>query len=169
MTWLDIVILLPLLVGLVRGLMKGLITELIAIAAVVLGFVGARLWGDVFSQWIVEQFTWPQPICDAVAYALLFVGIALVLNIVGRIISKLIKAIHLGFINRLLGGLFGAAKWAIVVVVLVFCVHSLDQRFHFLKKEIIAQSVVYPKAVEFATFVLSKVPTLDEDLPLSWR
>lgn len=169
MTWLDIVILLPLLIGLVRGLMKGLITELIAIAAVVLGFVGAKLWGDVFSEWIVEQFAWQQPICDAVAYALLFVGIALVLNIVGRLISKLLKAIHLGFVNRLLGGLFGATKWAIVVVVLVFCVHSLDQRFHFLKPETTAQSVIYPNAVEFSTFVLSKVPALDEDLPLSWR
>ena len=88
MTWLDIVILLPLLIGLVRGTMRGLITEVIAIAAVILGFIGAKLWGQPFSEWLLTQFTWPQPVCDAVAYALLFLGIAIALNIVGRLWTR---------------------------------------------------------------------------------
>ena len=41
MSWLDILILLPLLIGLVRGLMKGLIVELSSIVAIILGFMGA--------------------------------------------------------------------------------------------------------------------------------
>ena len=80
MTWLDIVILLPLLIGLVRGTMRGLITEVIAILAVILGFIGAKIWGQIFSTWLLTQFTWPQPVCDAVAYALLFLGIAIELD-----------------------------------------------------------------------------------------
>ena len=99
MTWLDIVILLPLLIGLVRGTMRGLITEVIAILAVILGFIGAKIWGQTFSTWLLTQFTWPQPVCDAVAYALLFLGIAIALNIVGRLLSKLLKAINLGWIK----------------------------------------------------------------------
>ena len=49
MTWLDIVILLPLLIGIVRGVMRGLITEVIAILAVILGFIGAKIWGQDLS------------------------------------------------------------------------------------------------------------------------
>lgn len=157
MSWLDVVILLPLLIGLVRGFMKGLITEIIAILAVVLGFLGAKLWGQPFSAWICQQFTWPQTICDAVAYALLFLGITLALNIVGRLISKLLKAIHLGWMNRVLGAVFGVAKWALVVLAVVFCVNKLDTQFQFLKPEIKSSSLLYPTAVKYADKALDYI------------
>jgi len=161
MTWLDIVILLPLLVGLVRGFMKGLITEIIAILAVVLGFIGAKLWGQAFSAWILTQFTWPQPVCDAVAYSLLFLGITLALNIVARLISKLLKAIHLGWMNRLFGAFFGAAKWSLVVLALVFCVNKLDTQFHFMKDDLKSDSLLYPTAVKYAEKALDYVKSAD--------
>ncbi len=157
MTWLDIVILLPLLIGLVRGTMRGLITEVIAIAAVILGFIGAKLWGQPFSEWLLTQFTWPQPVCDAVAYALLFLGIAIALNIVGRLFSKLLKAIQLGWINRLLGAAFGLAKWTLIVLAIVFCVNKLDAQFKFLQPELKKQSIIYPEAVKLADQALDYV------------
>lgn len=157
MSWLDIVILLPLLIGLVRGTMRGLITEVIAIAAVILGFIGAKLWGQRFSEWLLTQFTWPQPVCDAVAYALLFLGIAIALNIVGRLFSKLLKAIQLGWINRLLGAAFGLAKWTLIVLAIVFCVNKLDAQFKFLQPELKKQSIIYPEAVKLADQALDYV------------
>ncbi len=159
MSWLDIVILLPLLIGLVRGLMRGLITEIIAILAVVFGFIGAKLWGKLFSGWLVSQFTWPQPVCDAVAYALLFLGIAILLNIAGKLLSKLLKAINLGWINNALGATFGVLKWAVIVLALVFCVNKLDTQFHFIQPDLKNQSVVYPVAVDWANKALDYVQT----------
>ena len=157
MTWLDIVILLPLLIGLVRGTMRGLITEVIAILAVILGFIGAKIWGQTFSTWLLTQFTWPQPVCDAVAYALLFLGIAIALNIAGRLLSKLLKAINLGWINRVLGATFGLLKWAFIVLALVFCVNKLDQQFNFIQPELKKQSIIYPEAVKLADKALDYV------------
>lgn len=157
MTWLDIVILLPLLVGLVRGTMRGLITEIIAIAAVILGFIGAKIWGQTFSAWLLSQFTWPQPVCDAVAYALLFLGIAIALNIAGRLLSKLLKAIKLAWVNRLLGATFGIIKWGLIVLAIVFCVNKLDEQFKFLQPELKKQSIIYPEAVKLADKALDYV------------
>ncbi len=159
MTWLDIVILLPLLIGLVRGTMRGLITEIIAIAAVILGFIGAKIWGKVFSAWLLTQFTWPQPVCDAVAYALLFLGIAIALNIVGRLLSKLLKAIKLAWVNRLLGATFGVIKWGLIVLAIVFCVNKLDEQFKFLQPELKKQSIIYSEAVKLADQALDYVKT----------
>ena len=159
MSWLDIVILLPLLIGLVRGTMRGLITEIIAIAAVILGFIGAKIWGKVFSAWLLTQFTWPQPVCDAVAYALLFLGIAIALNIVGRLLSKLLKAIKLAWVNRLLGATFGVIKWGLIVLAIVFCVNKLDEQFKFLQPELKKQSIIYPEAVKLADQALDYVKT----------
>ena len=161
MSWLDIIILLPLLIGLVRGLMKGLITEIIAIAAVVFGFIGAKLWGQAFSAWILTQFTWPQAVGDAVAYALLFLGISIALHFVARLISKLLSAISLGWINRLLGAAFGVAKWSLIVLAIVFCVNKLDMQFHFLQPEVKSSSLLYPYAVKYADRALDYVKSAD--------
>ena len=150
MSWLDILILLPLLIGLVRGLMKGLIVEVVSIAAIVLGFLGAKWWSAGFASWLMQQFEWNETACIVVAYALLFAGIALGLNIVARLLSKLFQKIQLGWINRLLGGVFGTAKWGIVIVALVLCVHNLDKQFQFIQPELREKSVVYTTLTPYA-------------------
>ena len=97
MSWLDLLILLPLLIGLVRGLMRGLVVELTAIVAIILGAVGTKMWGAPFAIWLSQQFAWPEAVCSVVAYALLFLGITLLLNIFAKLLSKLFKAVHLGY------------------------------------------------------------------------
>ena len=150
MSWLDIIILLPLLIGLVRGLMKGLIVEVTSIVAIILGFLGARWWSAAFASWMMQQFEWSETACIVVAYALLFAGIALGLNIVARLLSKLFQKIQLGWINRLFGGLFGIAKWGIVIIALVLCLHNLDKQFQFIKPELREKSVVYTTLTPYA-------------------
>jgi len=150
MSWLDILILLPLLIGLVRGLMKGLIVEVSSIVAILLGFFGAKYWSAAFASWLMQQFDWSETACIVVAYALLFAGIALGLNIVARLLSKLFQKIQLGWLNRLLGGIFGTAKWGIVIVALVLCVHNLDKQFQFIQPELREKSVVYTTITPYA-------------------
>ena len=150
MSWLDILILLPLLIGLVRGLMKGVIVEVSSIVAILLGFFGAKYWSAAFASWLMQQFDWSETVCIVVAYALLFAGIALGLNIVARLLSKLFQKIQLGWLNRLLGGIFGTAKWGIVIVALVLCVHNLDKQFQFIQPELREKSVVYTTITPYA-------------------
>ena len=150
MSWLDIIILLPLIIGLVRGLMRGLVMEIASIVAVVLGYVGSRLWGGIFAAWLMQQFSWPEAVCAVVAYALLFIGISLVLHIAARLLSKFFQKVSLGWLNRLMGGLFGVLKWAIIVLALVLCIHRLDEQFQFFKEELKQQSIVYTHATPIA-------------------
>ena len=142
-SWLDIVILLPLLIGIVRGLMRGLVIELTAILAVVLGLVGAKLWGTLFSVWLIQQFAWPEAICTVVAYALLFLGITIVLNLLAKLLSKLFKAVNLSWLNRLGGAVFGIVKWTAIMLLVVLCVHRLDDQFHFFQEDLKQQSIIY--------------------------
>ena len=150
MSWLDILILLPLLIGLIRGLMKGLIVELSSIVAIILGFMGAKYWSASFATWLMQQFNWSETACIVVAYALLFAGIALALNILARLLSKLFQKIQLGWLNRLLGGVFGVAKWGIVIVALVLCLHNLDKQFQFIQPELKDKSIVYTTLTPYA-------------------
>ena len=151
MNWLDVLLLLPLLVGLVRGLMRGLVSEIIAIVAVILGVLGAKLWAPSFSKWLLTQFAWPQGICDVVAYTLVFLAVAIALSILAKLLTKFMRAIHLGWANRLFGGLFGFAKYGIIVLIAVFVVNKTNETFHWLDESpVVKKSVIYPKMVKIS-------------------
>jgi hypothetical protein len=49
-----------------------------------------------------------------------------------------------------LGGVFGTAKWGIVIVALVLCLHNLDKQFQFLSPELKKQSIVYTTLAPYA-------------------
>ena len=157
MNWLDVILLLPLLVGLVRGLLRGLISEVIAIGAIILGVVGANIFGTPFSHWLLSQFGWPSTVCSIVAYVVLFLIITIVLTLIAHGLTKLMKAIHLGWVNRLLGGVFGICKYGLIVLLVVFIMDKTNESFHWLDKaEIVKTSVIYPLMVK-ATHALSSL------------
>ena len=154
--WLDVILVLPLVVGLVRGLMRGLISEIIAIVVVILGVLGARFGAPPFSAWLLTQFAWPQGVCDVVAYTLIFLGIAILLSILARLLTKFMRKIHLGWANRLAGGLFGIAKYGLIVLVVVFVMDRTNDAFHWLDgAQVVSDSVIYPLMVKATHALLS--------------
>lgn len=156
MNWLDVLILLPLLVGLVRGLMRGLISEVIAFAVVILGVLGAHFAAPSASAWLLKQFAWPKGACDVTAYTLIFLAIAICLSVIARLLTKFLRAIHLGWANRLFGGLFGIVKFGILVLVVVFVLDKSNETFHYLDESpVIKTSMLYPHAVKATHAVLS--------------
>lgn len=149
MNWLDVILLLPLLVGLVRGLLRGLISEVIAIGAIILGVVGANIFGTPFTQWLQSQFNWPPTVCSIVSYVVLFLIITIALTLIAHALTRLMKAIHLNWINRILGGVFGMCKFGLVVLVVVFLLDKTNESFHWLDNApVIKTSVVYPFLVK---------------------
>ena len=156
MNWLDILLVLPLVFGLVRGLMRGFISEIIAIVVVILGVLGARYGASTFSAWLLCQFAWPQGVCDVVAYTLLFLGIAIVLSVLARLLTKFMRAIHLGWANRLFGGLFGMVKYGLIVLVVVFVMDKTNDAFQWQDESpVVNTSVVYPHMLKATHALLS--------------
>ena len=154
--WLDVLLVLPLLFGLVRGLMRGFISEIIAIVVVILGVLGAKIWASAFSAWMLSQFAWPQGVCDIVAYALLFLGIAIVLSLIAKLLQKFLRAIHLGWANRLLGGVFGVCKYGLLVLFAVFIMDKTNESLHWADEApIVKSSIVYPQMVKATHALLS--------------
>ena len=156
MNWLDVLLVLPLIVGLVRGLMRGFISEIIAILVVILGVLGAKLWASTFSAWLLIQFAWPQGVCDIVAYTLLFLGIAIVLSVFAKLLNKFMRASHLSWANRLLGAVFGVAKYGLVVLFAVFVIDKTNESLHWADDApIVKSSIVYPHMLKATHEVLS--------------
>ena len=157
MNWLDVLLLLPLFFGLVRGLMRGFISEIIAFVVVILGVIGARLWAPDLSDFLLRSFAWPQGVCELVAYVLLFLAVAIVLSIFAKLLHRFIRAIHLGWANKLLGAAFGFAKYGIIVLIAVFAMDRTNQAFHWLDNSpIVKTSIVYPHMVKWVDTIANQ-------------
>ena len=149
MSYFDIIIALPIIYGIIRGVMRGLITEVFAIAGIILGIVVARIYADDAAAWLQGVSTWDINLLKPIAAFCIFIVVAIICNLLARLLTKLFKLISLNWANRLIGGLFGAAKWILIVAVIVTCVDMLDGVLHFIKPELKESSVLYPHALQF--------------------
>jgi membrane protein required for colicin V production len=163
MSWLDIIILFPLLIGLVRGLMRGLLIEVASIAAIVAGYACSRWLGASFASWLLYASSWDEATCVVLAAATIFVVVALILHMVARMITNTFKKTAIGWMNRALGGLFGVLKWGVIVFVLVLYTHRLDDQFHFMSEELKESSVVYMYAAPLSEDIWEEVSKQIDD------
>jgi membrane protein required for colicin V production len=56
----------------------------------------------------------------AAAYVLVFIVVLIVWNVIARLLSKFLKVMGSGWLDRVMGGLFGLMRGALVVLVLVW-------------------------------------------------
>jgi membrane protein required for colicin V production len=83
-----------------------------------------------------------------------------------RALSKLFQKVSLGWLNRLLGGVFGTLKWAIIVLTLVLCVHRLDEQFQFIQPDLKEQSIIYMQAAPLSEKMWAEIKKQVEDRQL---
>ena len=117
MTGFDFVVIAILLVSLLVGLWRGLVYEVLSLLGWPVAFVLSKLFaGDVAPMMPGEQET----IRAVLAYAAVFIVALIVWGVLAWLLSKLLKAVGLGWLDRVLGGLFGALRGVLVVLVLVW-------------------------------------------------
>lgn len=150
MSTLDLLLLIPIILGFVFGLFKGLIKELTSLAAIVLGFYGAKIFAPYVSGFLVHVFHFSTKTALPVAYLLLFVAIALGLLLIANMLDKVFSSMSLGGLNKFLGGLFGGLKYALIVSILLNVFDSLDSKFSFITPKSKAESIGYKPLLKFA-------------------
>ena len=145
MKYLDIVILIPVVFGIIMGLKRGIVKEVFAITGIVLGIVVSRAYAGEAAVWLNDQVsTWDINLLRPIAAFIIFIAVAVICNLLAYLLTKLFKLIALGWLNRLVGGLFGAFKWVLIVSVIVLCIDMLDGVLHFIKPELKEGSMLYP-------------------------
>ena len=114
MNSLDIAIATPLLYGLIKGFSNGLIKEITDLLSLVLGIYIAVNFSIFLEPHLngldnYEQF---KPI---LAFAILFIATIFIVKFIGILANKITKALALGFISRIFGGIFGGLKIALII------------------------------------------------------
>lgn len=150
MNSIDITFLIIIGVGFVFGLFKGLIRELASLAAIVLGIYGAKMFSSLLVPILIQFFKISDKVAQPVAYIVLFIIIVVLLLMLARAIDKLFDAVALDGLNKFLGGLFGALKYALILSVLINVFDTFDQKLQFMSKENRENSIVYKPLMNLA-------------------
>ena len=117
----DMIIVVVTAVFVVRGIFRGLTRELASIVGVVAGFYGAL----AFSSRTVKLF--PQKIAgsayaDILGFAVVFCGILIAVHLIAILIRWALGLTMLSWVDRMLGGGFGALKSALLLGVIFFVI-----------------------------------------------
>ena len=111
---------------LVMGLVRGLWWQVIRLLGVVVAFAVARLFGPDGAAWIGEVYPdWSPRLAHGLAWVVLFGLTLAAVSILGHLGQKLLTAMQLGPVNRLAGGVAGAATGVVVHLALLLGISLL--------------------------------------------
>ena len=120
MTVFDYAVLTVVSASVLLGLWRGVVSEILALAAWVVAFLAARAAAPDAAVLLSGQIAEPG-LRLAAAGVLVFVGVLVVFAMARMLLSRMLKAVGLGLLDRLLGGVFGVVRgvlvvWAVVLV-----------------------------------------------------
>ena len=117
MTWFDYALIAVVGLSALIGIWRGLVREVFALAGWVAAIVVALAFAGEVARLIPPGFAAP-PVRTVIAFTVLFIVILVVVSIAGLLFTKAVRAVGLGLANRTLGGVFGFARGALILLVI---------------------------------------------------
>lgn len=118
MTVFDYAVLVIIGISVLISLMRGAVREILSLAGWILAFYIAR----TYASQIVPLLPYDIPsekLKMLAAFLILFLAVLLIASLLSIALSGLLKEVGLGWLNRLLGGVFGLLRGLLIVTVLV--------------------------------------------------
>ena len=153
MNTIDLVFAILLLWSAYRGFTKGFIVQLATLAALLLGILGAVLFSDLTSNLIIKKLDVAGPYLPVLSFAVTFIVIVIAVHLLAKMLNKLIDAIALGIVNRLLGVLFSLLKTAFIVSIILVLINKADNKFNFIPDDTKNNSFLYKPLSNFAPMI----------------
>ena len=149
---LDIIILLIIAASAIFGVFKGFVRQLVSIASLVLGIWCAGKFTGHLSTYIKDWLSleMSQQTLHIILFIVIFILAVVIAHFLGKGVEGMIKLTMLGWLNRLLGFLFGAAKAIIILSVVVCAINWLNGTFHLIPEDFLAKSRGYALLADFA-------------------
>ncbi len=146
----DIIIVCCFLPVLYFGIKNGLVKQLVAFAVIYFGILLSLRFATPVAEWAMAHVKIPEFWAKAVSFILIFFAVALLLNLLGKIIEKIIKISMLGWLNKLLGVVMTFLLFALLISVVVYFVDSANNLLDFIPKEKLEESRFYPALLDLS-------------------
>jgi membrane protein required for colicin V production len=153
---LDITGLVIILLFFIRGYMKGLIVAAFSVIAILLGILCALKLSQSFAAWLLAHDYISSGWAQVISYIVLFVGVVLLVRLIGKVVQKAVEGMLLGTVNKLLGGLLYAFLGAVIWSSLLW----IGARAHIISPQTLVDSKTYSWLSELAPWFFSQAGKL---------
>lgn len=118
MTLFDYLVIFVLIASVVISTLRGLVKEMISLASWIVAFVVANAYGTDLARMLPAMV--PGEVVRLIlAFIVLFIGVRVLMGLLGMAVDALIKAGGLSLADRGLGGLFGLGRGLVIVLAAV--------------------------------------------------
>lgn len=152
MNYIDIIIAIIVVVFGIRGLRKGLIREAATLLGLFLGLFVAFHFSDFTADKLQHLWEIDPKYLNLIAFIVTFIVVAILVNLLGHLVAKLVKAINLGFIDRLGGFVIGLAKGLLICSLLIMLLNVFDDK-KIMSDEAKEKSLLYPYVEQTVPYV----------------
>jgi membrane protein required for colicin V production len=139
----DIIFLLIFCWAAYKGFTRGFILQSASLAALILGIYGAIRFSDLVAGFLIRRYDMSGDYMPIIAFAFTFLGIVVTIHILARLAEKLLKAIALNLVNRLLGIVFNLLKYALLISGFLVILNGINRKVHILPQDKIRESILY--------------------------
>lgn len=172
MSTLDIILAIFLFYFAFKGFTNGFIISLATLAGLMLGFYAASHFSEFTANWLQKDMGLKSGNIKLIAYIVTFVIVVVLIFLLGRFMSGVVKTVGLGIVNRLAGALFGIAKGVLIASFLFLLFTRIDPRESLFTRQHKKGSVLYkpvsvvaPATIPLLQKYTDKVQDLIEDEP----
>jgi membrane protein required for colicin V production len=146
----DIIFAIILLYSAYKGFSKGFVIQAATLVALLLGIYGAVRFSDYTADILSLKLNITTQYLPLIAFAVTFVAIVILVHLIAGVTEKLLRAVALGFVNRVAGLLFGVLKSAFIISILLVIVNGIDTRMNIIPSDVKNNSLLYRPLSEFA-------------------
>ncbi len=143
MNELDYAILILTGIGALLGLYKGFIKQLAALTGLIIGLLLAKALyvplAEKMNTFLGQSLT----VAQIIAFILIWLAVPLAFTLIGALLSKLMEAVSLGFINRLLGMGLGILKYVLIVSLAINLLEFFDSSNVLINESRKQESALY--------------------------
>ena len=160
----DIILAVLLVYGLYKGFTKGFFVEVTGLVSLLVGLYGAIHFSYFIGDWLKTKVEWEGKYIQIAAFALTFIAILILVSLIGKLLTKIIDAAQLGLLNKIGGGVFGLAKFALILSVILNLFSKLNNTITFVDKETLDNTILYNRVREFAPMIFPSIMEQVESL-----
>ncbi|MCD6091773.1 MAG: CvpA family protein [Bacteroidales bacterium] len=160
---LDIIFIIPIVWLAYKGFSKGLIIELATLAALALGIYVSLHFSYLTADFLSDHFEMTQKYLGILSFIITFILVVIAINLIGKLLEKVIDLVALSFLNKSFGGFFGVLKAAIFLSFIIYFINNFDKNKFVFNESLTTKSVLYPYIEDVAPAIIKFYNGINED------
>lgn len=139
----DLIIAVLLGYSLFKGLQKGLIISLLSFIALLAGIYIALRFSFFARSLFIENTQWDANTITVASFFVTFMCILILIYILGKILTKVIDTLALGFINKIAGAIFEGVKMVVIISIFINIFQKINYNNLIVSEDKMNDSIFY--------------------------